>query len=73
MAQKNYTLSATFSLLATFVLLLRQPLGGLPNEFVDSQRLDSVCRERFFKALAGYPQKRLEYLCLMTYVLSYVL
>ena len=29
-AQENYTLSATFSLLATFVLLLRQPLGGLP-------------------------------------------
>ena len=31
MAQKKYTLSATFSLLATFVLLLRQPLGGLPQ------------------------------------------
>ena len=29
-AQENYTLSATFSLLATFVFLLRQPLGGLP-------------------------------------------
>ena len=27
MAQENYTLSATFSLLATFVLLLRQPLA----------------------------------------------
>ena len=29
-AQENYTLSATFSILTTFVLLLRQPLGGLP-------------------------------------------
>ena len=27
---RKITLSATFSLLATFVLLLRQPLGGLP-------------------------------------------
>ena len=34
-AQENYTLSATFSLftlLATSVLLLRQPLGGFPNQ-----------------------------------------
>ena len=32
---------------------------GLPNEFVDSQRLDSVwcCPERFFKAPTGYPKK----------------
>ena len=30
-AQENYTLSATSSLLATFVLLLRQPFGDLPR------------------------------------------
>ena len=30
-------------------------------------------RERFFKALTGYPKKRLEYLCLMSYDISYVL
>jgi len=47
---------------------------GLPNEFVDSQRLDSVGREeRFFKAPTGYPKKRLEYLRLMSYDISYVL
>ena len=49
-------------------------LVGLPNEFVDSQRLDSVGREeRFFKAPTGYPKKRLEYLRLMSYDISYVL
>ena len=48
-------------------------LVGLPNEFVDSQRLDSVCQQRFFKAPTGYPKKRLEYLCLMSYDISYVL
>ena len=44
------------------------------NEFVDSQRFNSVwCLRRFFKAPTGYPKKRLEYLCLMSYDISYVL
>ena len=42
-------------------------LVGLPDEFVDSQRLDSVCVERFFKAPTGHPKKRLEHLRLMSY------
>ena len=46
---------------------------GLPNEFVDSHRLDSVCLPRFFKAPTGYPKNRLEYLCLISYDISYVL
>ena len=49
-------------------------LTRLPSEFVDSQRLDSgVCLQRFFKTPTGYPKKRLEYLCLMSYDISYVL
>ena len=40
---------------------------------MDSQRLDSVCVQCFFKAPTGYPKNRLEYLCLISYDISYVL
>ena len=43
---------------------------------MDSQRFNSVCLfvcVHFFKAPTGYPKKRLEYLCLMSYDISYVL
>ena len=33
----------------------------------------SVCRERVFKAPIGYPKKQLEYVCLRSYDISYVL
>ena len=47
---------------------------GLPNEFVDSQRLDSVGREeRFSKLLQAIPKSDLStyVLCLMMYLMSY--
>ena len=56
-AYENYTLSATLSLLATFILLLRQPLGCLPSP--------SACSLSFVMLQARRAQATLALGCIM--------